>query len=237
MPVRIKICGITRAEDAKVAASLGADALGFIFCPTSPRFVEPAEAARIIAGLPPFVSRVGVFLDADLTYVKNILNITGIDTVQLHGGETPEYCAALSCAVVKAFGVDAEFDIDRLAPFRVNGYLLDTWDPGVRGGTGRTFDWTIARKAQERHGNVILAGGLNPQNVEEAVEAVRPWAVDLNSGVEIHHFYEADVIEGAEDRESEGNTGDPEVASVDNGFNHEKFCKEAGGGGDASKRK
>ncbi|MBD3241300.1 MAG: phosphoribosylanthranilate isomerase [Chitinivibrionales bacterium] len=185
MPVRIKICGITRYEDAKTAVGLGVDALGFIFYPKSPRFVQPQDARTIIERLPPFVSRVGVFVDEDAEKVKEIVAYTGIDTLQLHGNETPRYCTQFRQAVIKAFRVGPgieEPDFDR---YPVNGFLLDTWDAASQGGTGKTFDWGIARRACLTHANIILAGGLGPSNLVEALDAVRPYGIDLNSGVEV----------------------------------------------------
>jgi len=185
MPVRIKICGITRYEDAKVAASIGADAVGFIFYAKSPRCITPEDAAHIIKQLPPFVSRVGVFVDEDIDRVIAVARATGIDTVQLHGTESPRYCTKLPLPVIKAFSIDSSTDLTLLEQYRVAGFLLDTWAAGRRGGTGRTFDWSIARSACIKYSRVILAGGLNPTNLEEALETVQPYGIDINSGVEI----------------------------------------------------
>jgi phosphoribosylanthranilate isomerase len=185
MPIRIKVCGITRYEDAKVAASIGVDAIGFIFYQRSPRYIPPEEAAVIIKQLPPFVSRVGVFVDEDLEKVVGITRATGIDTVQLHGSESPRYCAKIPFPVIKAFSIEPETDLSLLEQYHVSGFLLDTWASGRRGGTGRTFDWTIAKSACIKYSRVILAGGLNPANLEEALETVHPYGIDINSGVEI----------------------------------------------------
>ncbi len=182
--IRIKICGITQYEDAKTAVSLGVDALGFVFHPASPRYIPPEEAADIIRRLPPFVSRVGVFVNATAEAIAETIARTGIDTVQLHGDETPEFAVRFGCAVVKAFGVGPGFDLGRLAQFAVSGFLLDTWSD-VRGGSGRTFDWSIARRATQLHPNIIIAGGLNPSNIRDALDNVTPYAVEFNSGVEI----------------------------------------------------
>jgi phosphoribosylanthranilate isomerase len=184
MPIRIKICGITQYEDAKIAVSLGVDALGFIFYSKSPRYIHPLAAKDIIRKLPPYVSRVGVFVDDDAKTIGSIITQTGIDTVQLHGSEPPELAHGFSCAVVKAFPVGPGFDVGALSAYRVSGYLLDTWSDS-HGGSGKTFDWTIAKKAAQAYPNIILAGGLNADNVREAVENVRPYAVEFNSGVEI----------------------------------------------------
>ena len=185
MTIRIKICGITRYEDAKVAAGLGVDALGFIFFPKSPRYISPEAAAVIIKQLPPFVSRVGVFVDEEIDKVITIARTTGIDTIQLHGTESPRYCLRLPLPVIKAFSIDTGTDLTLLEQYDVAGFLLDTWAAGRRGGTGKTFDWSVARAATAKYQRVILAGGINPQNIEEAVSTVLPYGIDINSGVEI----------------------------------------------------
>ncbi|MGA2505988.1 MAG: phosphoribosylanthranilate isomerase [Chitinispirillaceae bacterium] len=185
MSVRIKICGITRYEDAKVAESLGVDALGFIFYPKSPRYIAPEDAALIIRQLPPFVSRVGVFVDEEMDKVVAVARATGIDTIQLHGTESPRYCSKLPLPVIKAFSIEPASDLSLLQQYRVAGLLLDTWSSIRRGGTGKVFDWSIARKACIKYDRVILAGGLNPTNLEEALETVQPYGIDISSGVEI----------------------------------------------------
>jgi phosphoribosylanthranilate isomerase len=185
MAVRIKICGITRYEDAKVAANLGVDAVGFIFYEKSARYIPPAKAAQIIKRLPPFISRVGVFVDQDPANVVEIARTTGIDTIQLHGNERPDYCRKIPFPVIKAFSVTPESDLSILQEYDVAGFLLDTWHPSLRGGTGMTFDWSVARKACGLHPHVLLAGGLGPSNLLEALDAVGPYGVDINSGVEI----------------------------------------------------
>jgi phosphoribosylanthranilate isomerase len=185
MSVRIKICGITRYEDAKTAEGLGVDALGFVFYKRSPRYIPPEEAAEIIRQLPPFGSRVGVFVDEEIDRVVAIARATNIDTIQLHGTESPRYCGKMPLPVIKAFSIEPSTDISLLGQYRVAGFLLDTWAAGMRGGTGRTFDWSIARSACIKYDRVILAGGLNPTNIEEALEAVQPYGIDISSGVEI----------------------------------------------------
>jgi len=185
LPIRIKVCGITRAEDALAAARLGADALGFIFAPASPRCIKPTDAAEIIKKLPPFVTKVGVFVNEEPRLAFEAARNAGVDVVQLHGDETPEYCAGFPMPVIKVFSVGEGFDVSILRRYRAAGYLLDTYDPKRRGGSGNTFDWSIAAKACGMYDNVILSGGLGPQNIREAVESVRPYAVDLNSGVEV----------------------------------------------------
>jgi phosphoribosylanthranilate isomerase len=185
MSVRIKICGITRYEDAKAAEGLGVDALGFVFYNKSPRYIRPEDAAVIIRQLPPFVSRVGVFVDEEIDKVVAIARATGVDTVQLHGTESPRYCSKMPLPVIKAFSIEPSTDLSLLGEYSVAGFLLDTWTAGMRGGTGRTFDWSIARSACIKHDRVILAGGLNPTNIEEALETVQPYGIDISSGVEI----------------------------------------------------
>jgi len=185
MPVKIKICGITQYEDAKIAVSLGVDALGFIFYPKSPRCIHPLDAREIIRRLPPFVSKVGVFADDDASTIMNIVNKTGIDTVQLHGNEPPSICEQLPVTLIKAFPVGPGFDLSSFEKYKVNGYLLDTWSESQHGGTGKTFDWSIANSAIQKFRTIILAGGLGPTNICEALDAVHPYAVEFNSGVEI----------------------------------------------------
>jgi phosphoribosylanthranilate isomerase len=183
--VRIKVCGITRYEDACVATKLGVDALGFIFVPASPRYIPPVDAAGIIKRLPPFVSKVGVFVNEELQDALEASRTAGIDIVQFHGDEPPEYCANFPLPVIKAFRVGKDFDPFVIRRYDVAGYLLDTWDPNCRGGSGNTFDWSLAVKACSMCDTVILSGGLNSLNIREAVEAVHAYAVDLNSGIEV----------------------------------------------------
>jgi phosphoribosylanthranilate isomerase len=185
MPVKIKICGITQYEDAKTAVSLGVDAVGFIFYRKSPRYISPFAARDIIRRLPPFVARVGVFVDEQKPAILAIAEQSGIDTVQLHGSEPAALSAEIPFTVIKAFSVGKDFDPSVLDNYTVNAFLLDTWSDSMPGGTGRTFDWTIAANIAKRRHNIILAGGLGPTNVREALETVQPYAVEFNSGVEI----------------------------------------------------
>jgi phosphoribosylanthranilate isomerase len=185
VPARIKICGITRTEDARIAANLGVDALGFIFCSKSPRCISPADARAIIETLPAFVTRVGVFVNETAETIMAIARECGINTIQLHGQEPAELIRQLPLPVIKAFGVGASFDLNELDHYPTAGYLLDTWDNGASGGTGRTFDWSVARRAVNQGRTVILAGGLGPTNLLEALDEVQPYAVDVNSGVEV----------------------------------------------------
>jgi phosphoribosylanthranilate isomerase len=181
---RVKICGVTRAEDARLAADLGAAAVGFVFWPSSPRFVDPYRARDIVRALPPFVTAVGVFVDQPMAHVQSVANLVRLGAVQLHGGETRELYERLPYRVIKAVPVTSAFEVESLAgvPERAM-VLLDAHDPDRRGGTGRTIDWARAAEAA-RVRPVILSGGLTAENVGAAVDAVRPYAVDVSSGVE-----------------------------------------------------
>lgn len=181
--IRIKICGITNIEDALAAVEAGADALGFVFYERSPRNISPEQAAAIIRQLPPFVQTVGLFVNEQLTVVNSIADQCGLDIVQLHGEETPKFCAAVNRRVIKAFRVKDQSSLDQIRDYHVAGCLLDAWSPAAYGGTGETFNWELAAAAAASHG-IILAGGLTPDNVAEAVHRVRPYAVDVSSGVE-----------------------------------------------------
>ncbi len=183
--VRIKICGITNVTDAQLAAELGADALGFIFFPQSPRSVTPEKARHIIAQLPPLVLTVGVFVNEEAAAVREIASRVGLDWLQLHGEESPDYCRSLNRRVVKAFRLKEGEGLPNFSPYQgaAQAFLLDAYRPGVPGGTGATFDWHLARQAA-KCGPTILAGGLTPDNVAQAVETARPQAVDVASGVE-----------------------------------------------------
>ncbi|MEI6704181.1 MAG: phosphoribosylanthranilate isomerase [Deltaproteobacteria bacterium] len=181
--VKVKICGITNLEDALMAAKVGADALGFVFFHKSPRHIFPEQAARIICRLPPFVQTVGLFVNEDLATVNATADLCGLDLIQLHGEETPDYCHLVNRRVIKAFRVKAMTSLDDIKNYRVAASLLDAWSPTAHGGTGKTFNWEIAAAAASSE-RIILAGGLTPENVGEAIEAVKPYAVDVSSGVE-----------------------------------------------------
>ncbi|BEQ14275.1 phosphoribosylanthranilate isomerase [Desulfoferula mesophila] len=181
MTPRVKICGITRLEDALAACRLGADALGFVLAP-SPRQVSPERAREIIAALPPLVSTVGVFVDAPLDEVRGLRTFCGLDWVQLHGGEDQAYAAALGPRVIKAARVSAQRPVEEGA-YPGCALLLDTYDPQAVGGTGQSFDWSLAQSIA-RARPIILAGGLTPENVGRAIKQVQPFAVDVSSGVE-----------------------------------------------------
>ena len=183
--VRVKICGITNLEDALLAAELGADALGFIFYPKSPRQVAPETAREIIAQLPPFVAAVGVFVDQAAAVVQEVAAQVGLDWVQLHGQESPEYCRNLGRKVIKGFRIQDEDSLRLLADYHeaAQALLLDAYKKGQVGGTGTAFDWRLAREAQP-YGRIILAGGLTPENVAQAIAIALPAAVDAASGTE-----------------------------------------------------
>ena len=183
--IKIKICGITNIEDALLAAELGADALGFIFYPQSPRKVAPETAREIIAHLPPFVASVGVFVDEAAAVVQELAARVGLDWVQLHGQESPEYCRNLGRRVIKGFRIQDAESLRPLADYReaAQALLLDSYKQGQVGGTGTAFDWRLAREAKP-YGQIILAGGLTPENVAPAIAAAQPQAVDSASGTE-----------------------------------------------------
>jgi len=180
--VRIKICGITNVEDALLAVKLGADALGFNFWPESKRFLTPVAARAIVAKLPPFVTTVGVFVNQPEAEMRSIAAEAAMQVFQLHGDEPPALCARLPLPVIKAIPVDQVKTLSRLLSYEVSAFLLDTPSRGF-GGSGVPFDWSLAEGVSEV-APVILAGGLTPDNVAEAIRAVRPYAVDVASGVE-----------------------------------------------------
>jgi phosphoribosylanthranilate isomerase len=180
--VRVKICGITNLGDALVAAECGADALGFVFFKGSPRYVPPDGARRIILKLPPFITTVGVFVDEKPEEVERIMKHAAIDVAQFHGHEPPEACV-IDRKVIKAIRIKELIDLEPLKRYRVSAFLLDTYTPESFGGTGQIFNWDVAVDAKQ-FGKIILAGGLNPDNVEKAIGRVRPYAVDVSSGVE-----------------------------------------------------
>lgn len=185
MVTRIKICGITRAEDALLATELGAAALGFNFYLKSPRVIAPAAAAAIIGTIPPFVVPVGIFADEpDGERLLAVAAEARVRALQIHGPHLPELDKLREhYPLILAVSVGADFQISSLGEIKASAYLLDAFDPQLRGGTGKTFDWSIAREAG-RYGPVIVAGGLKPENVGEAIRAARPYAVDVASGVE-----------------------------------------------------
>jgi phosphoribosylanthranilate isomerase len=181
---RVKVCGVTRSDDAALAADLGASAIGMIFWPDSPRCLDVSRAREIVAAVPPFVSAVGVFVDQPIDEVTAIADAVGLSAIQLHGREDADRYAVVGRRLIKAVGVrDGTAEAEAMAvPARAT-VLLDALDPVRRGGTGRAIDWTVAATIARRR-PVILSGGLNPENVQTALRAVAPYAVDVSSGVE-----------------------------------------------------
>lgn len=180
----IKVCGITNVEDALFAAACGADAVGFIFHAPSPRYVLPKTARQIIASLPAGIVKVGVFVNRDPDEVRRIAEDCGIDLIQLHGDEPPEYCRRLPPErIIKAVSPRTPEEIRALAAYDVRAFLMDARDRGLYGGTGKRADWGLAAKLGKEH-PLILAGGLGEENIGEALGAVAPRALDINSGAE-----------------------------------------------------
>jgi phosphoribosylanthranilate isomerase len=185
MNTRIKICGITNQEDATLAVELGADALGFVFYQKSPRYVKAQTAAEICRSLPLFVARVGVFVDAGSEVVRFAAQDCHLTAMQFHGKESPWFCKQFAGQAIKAIRVKDETSLQTALEYDVDALLLDTYTPDLNGGTGQTFDWSIAMKAKEMFKcRIILSGGLTPENVADAIRTVRPYAVDVSSGVE-----------------------------------------------------
>jgi phosphoribosylanthranilate isomerase len=185
MAVRVKICGITRLQDLHAACEAGADALGFVFYEKSPRHVSIANAASLLRELPPFVQSVGLFVNAGPAFIESVLQAVPLDLLQFHGDETPADCARFGRPYIKAVRVNRDTDLLKCAADfdTARGLLLDAWVAGVPGGTGERFDWSLIPPDLPKP--VILSGGLTPDNVAEAVQRVRPWAVDVSSGVEV----------------------------------------------------
>ncbi|MCU0973076.1 MAG: phosphoribosylanthranilate isomerase [Burkholderiales bacterium] len=185
MPVAVKICGITRVEDALAAAHAGAHALGFIFHPPSPRNIDVPRAQAIVRALPPFITTVGVFVDPDRAIVEAVIKEIRLGVLQFHGDEDPVFCARFGMPYMKAVRVRRDLDLlQYTSVFRAaQALLLDAFVPGSHGGTGQTFDWSLIPPALPVP--VVLSGGLDAANVATAIRRVRPWAVDVSSGVEI----------------------------------------------------
>jgi phosphoribosylanthranilate isomerase len=180
----VKICGITRADDARAAVDAGAGAIGFIFWPGSPRAIDPYRARAVRAMLPPFVTAVGVFVNQPFEYVSGVASLVRLGAVQLHGDETPEFAERLPTPVLKAMPIETTAERDLAAWPERTTILLDVHDPVKRGGTGRTVDWVAAAAISARR-RIVLAGGLTPDNVVDAVARVRPFGIDVSSGVEL----------------------------------------------------
>jgi phosphoribosylanthranilate isomerase len=187
MPVKIKICGITNLQDAEAAVEAGADALGFVFYAKSPRCIEPEVAKRIIAQLPPFVLPVGVFVNHDRDTIREVFDECGLAFAQLHGDETPEFCESLGRPVLRALRLRDRGSLLALAEYKgrmgVRGFIVDAFSTQAYGGTGETVDWALAREVAQAM-PILLAGGLTSDNVQEAIQHVQPYGVDVSSGVE-----------------------------------------------------
>jgi phosphoribosylanthranilate isomerase len=181
--VRVKICGLTNVDDAMAAAEAGADALGFVLYKESPRCIPSDQVQEVVRSLPPFVTTVGLFVNQPTQWVRVIADRCGVDALQFQGDETPAYCEGFAQRAIKAIRVKDRASLDIMASFRVRAFVLDAYREGEYGGTGQTFDWDLA-VAAKAHGRIILAGGLTPDNVAEAIRRVRPFAVDVSSGVE-----------------------------------------------------
>ena len=180
---RVKICGITNKEDALHASACGADALGFVFYSESPRFIQPEAVKGIIAELPPFLTTVGLFVNEDSRKIREVVEFCGLDTVQLHGEECPEECFLPPKQVIKALRLKNDLDEKMFSSYQVSAFLLDAYLPGKYGGTGKCCDWNKARTLAAQY-RIILAGGLSPDNVLDAVKQVQPYGIDVSSGVE-----------------------------------------------------
>ena len=184
MKIVVKICGITNGEDARTAVAAGADAVGFNFYEKSPRFLDLAAAAGIARSLPPSVLRVGVFVNAPGEAVVQAISECDLGMLQFHGEEDPNYCQQFGLMCMKAFRIHGRETIEEMKSYNTDAYLLDAWMPGVRGGTGESFDWELAEEAKKIGRPIFLAGGLTPENVAAAIRKVQPFGVDVASGVE-----------------------------------------------------
>lgn len=184
MRVRVKICGITNGKDAELAAEAGADALGLIFVPGTPRYIDADTARGIIKDLAPWITPVGVFADQPIADVERLMHRCGFLTIQLHGSESPEYCRSLAGSLIKAFRLGEGHNFPDLQAYPVHAYLLDSFVEGRLGGTGKTFPVGLAARAKA-FGRVIVSGGLTPENVSQVIREVGPYGVDVSSGVEV----------------------------------------------------
>lgn len=181
--MKIKICGITNLEDAKLCAELGSDAIGFIFYKQSKRYVEPRIVKEIINHLPPFLTKVGVFVNEDVAEVNSIAEEVGLNIVQLHGDETPEYSNKINLPIIKAFRIKEDFDFSILSEYKNCSFLLDSFHNDEYGGTGLKFNWDkIPEKIKDK---IILAGGVSENNIKQIYQEIRPYAIDVSSSVEV----------------------------------------------------
>lgn len=189
--MKIKVCGITKTEDAVLCSRLGAWAVGFIFVKESPRYISTEKASEITAELLETIEKIGVFVNSTIDEIQATIQTSKITRIQLHGDETPDFCTELkkktSLPIIKAFRVNSIEDIDTIKLYKniISAVLLDTFDKNQHGGTGKTFNWEIAKKAKEYEIPLILAGGINPDNILNAYAEVKPFAIDVSSGVEI----------------------------------------------------
>ena len=185
MSTRVKICGITRIEDALTAVRLGTNAIGFIFWDKSTRYIDPKEARKIVMALPPFVTVVGVYVNPSSEWVEETCSIAGLNLLQFHGDELPEFCSQFPLPYIKAVRIRSGIDLLQYAAqySSSNGLLLDSYVEGVPGGTGRTFEWSLIPENLSLP--LIVSGGLHAKNVCEAIREAKPWAVDVSSGVEV----------------------------------------------------
>lgn len=184
MDTRVKICGITNAADAKTAVEAGADALGFIFYEKSPRYVSIQQMAEIAKQIPPFIMRVGVFVNADEDFVGRAIAGGSLSLLQFHGDESPEFCTQFGLMSMKAFRIRDEESLNAIPAYPTDAYLLDAYSSTTLGGTGEKFNWDLAVEAKKFGKPIFLAGGLTPENVADAIRKVQPFAVDVSSGVE-----------------------------------------------------
>ncbi len=184
MSTKVKICGITNLADAQMAVAAGADLLGFVFYDQSPRFITLSAAAEITRHLPPYVLRVGLFVNAEEPFIFSAIQACGLNLLQFHGEEPPEFCTQFGLMTIKAFRISDASSLAAIPQYATDAYLLDAYTPGIRGGTGHRFNWDLAVQAREFGKPIFLAGGLTPDNVGAAIRQVRPFAVDVSSGVE-----------------------------------------------------
>jgi phosphoribosylanthranilate isomerase len=184
MSTRVKICGITNPADAQAVVTAGADALGYIFYEKSPRFIELEQAAKISKNLPPFIMRVGVFVNAPEELITRAIADCGLTMLQFHGDEPPEFCTQFGLMNMKAFRVHGRDTLEQIPKYDTDAYLLDAYSSTTLGGTGEKFNWDLAVEAQKFGKPIFLAGGLTPENVAEAITKVHPFGVDVSSGVE-----------------------------------------------------
>lgn len=184
--VKVKICGITNPEDAVWVANLGADYIGLVFAKDSKRKINLAKAKEIVAGLPPYLQKVGLFVNQEAQELLKTISECKLDLIQLHGEESPEYCRRFKgqAQVIKAFRIKEQQSLEQISQYDTDFYLLDTFIEGEPGGTGVSFNWDLAAQAKQFNRPLFLAGGLNAQNVLEAIKKVEPYAVDVSSGVE-----------------------------------------------------